>query len=180
MTEETWADKQIDSYLESPIKYDIVIVCLLLAIEYVIELLWFSQGWPTIKILSRTDVLSFISSIISGAIALAGFMVAALTIFISVKASLKVRGIEDAENALDIIFSTGHYQSIINVFKHSIIELIALFIVLYFGWIYSANFSELVMFKLALSSVFIIVLSMARSLYILFEVLGLENLKKEK
>jgi hypothetical protein len=170
----------LDKYFFTPIRYDFIMVVVLLIVEYLLEIIWVKYNLPKIKILDRATELNYISSLISGSIALAGFMVAALTIFITVKASLKARGIEDAENALDIIFSTGHYKTIIAVFKHTIVELIAIFILLYLAWIYSANLSDLFIFKIAISSVFIIALSVTRSLYILFAILGLENYKKEE
>lgn len=171
---------EIDKYLAKPIRYDLSIVALFLIIEYAVSILWHNMGWPMIHILDRDKALDYIDNLIAGTVSLAGFMIAALTILITVKASLKVRGIEDAENALEIILSSNHYQNIIAIFKHTIIELVLIFISLYVVWIYSENVSNLILFKSILSCVFLMIVSMSRSLYILFGVLDLENFKKEE
>ena len=176
----TKIEDAVDKYLEKPIRYDFVFIAIALCLEYVVELGWRRFNLPLIKVIDRAKELDYISSVVSGSVALAGFMVAALTIFISIKASLKARGIEDAENALEIIFSTGHYKNIIAVFKNTIIELIILFIILYLFWLYSANLTDVAIFKVLLCSIFIIGISVVRSLYILFDVLDLEGFKKEE
>lgn len=176
----TRLDKAIDGYLLKPIRYDIAIIATILIIECLIEYFFIKNDLPLLKIVDRVTEISFISSLISATVALAGFMVAALTIFVTVKASLKVRGIEDAENAMQIIFSTDHYKEILRIFKDTIVELIILLIVIYLGWMCSANFSDIVLSRLIFASVFAITMSISRSLYILFQVLDLESYKKEE
>src|SRR5882724_7630666 len=110
--------KIIDFYLGKPLICDVIIIILLWIVSYQLPPFLINL----IKIPEKQIELNYISSLISISVTLAGFIIAALTILITVKSSLKARGYEDAENALEYIFSTKHYKSIIQVFINSIIE----------------------------------------------------------
>lgn len=134
---------------------------------------------PAIKHLKKTDELTYIAYLSSSGVTLAGFIIAALTIVISVKSSLKSKGFEESENAMHYILSTHHYKKIVKTFIDSIIELISVFIFLYITWLFSENISEKNIFKAISISTFGIIAPTFRSVLVLFTVLNLEHLKKQ-
>lgn len=178
MNKKTLKEKLLDFYFAIPIFCDGLLIVFILLIEYLGKIAMIRCGLPLIDILDSAREMSYLSSIVSTIVALAGFMVAALTILITVKASLKARGFSDSENALVYIFTTDRYHEIVGVFMHSIKELIILLICCYIVWISAANINGLIISKFLFCVTFAIATSLIRSIYILFSVLKLENKKR--
>ena len=132
------------------------------------------------KLINRENQISIIPYIISADVSLAGFILAALTIIVTFKSNLQAKGIEDANNALEFIFSSKHYDSIIKVFKKSLLEFVFCFIFLFFAWTSSDNFSIVQINRIAISGIILTSLAIIRSLYILFVVLDLGKHKRSE
>ena len=167
----TWRDRSIDFYFASPIFCDGIFVAIILLVDHYGKVALLRMGWKLIQVLDTARETSYLSSIISTTVALAGFMVAALTIMITVKASLKARGFTDSGNALEYIFTTDRYKEIVGVFMHTIGELIII--------LAAANISDLILSKFLFCATFTMATSIVRSVFIFFKVLKLENVKKQ-
>ena len=175
----TWRDRSIDFYFASPIFCDGIFVAIILLVDHYGKVALLRMGWKLIQVLDTARETSYLSSIISTTVALAGFMVAALTIMITVKASLKARGFTDSGNALEYIFTTDRYKEIVGVFMHTIGELIIILLCSYMVWLAAANISDLILSKFLFCATFTMATSIVRSVFIFFKVLKLENVKKQ-
>lgn len=165
-------DDVLDSYFNSPIFWDcVVIAVVILANTY--------APFIPFKTLDKGQQMNLLSNLISTTVSLAGFILAALTIIVTFKSSLKAKGFEDSGNALEYFFSTSHYRSIVEVFRKAITELVIIFVVLYFVWLSSENIRVGILWNFLLGSMIATVTSILRSLYILFNILGLQFLEKK-
>lgn len=171
-------NKAGDFYFKKPILWDAIVVVLLWVISLNISYLLSNLNLPLIKVLDKGTLLNYLSNLVETNVTLAGFIIAALTILVTVKSSLKARGYEDAENALEYIFSTKHYASIIKVFVKSISELVLILIILYVVWLVSENINEKNIYRVLIFSTFGLLTSLLRSLFVLFNVLSLENINR--
>jgi len=161
----------IDCYLAHPITIDLVLIILL----------WVTNRFLTILQLDldRKNQIDVLSNIVNSDVALAGFILAALTIIVTFKSNLKAKGIEDAENALELIFSSKHYDSIVDVFKKALIEFIGCFIVLFGSWLYSDCLHTNTINRINISGLFITAAAIVRSIYVLIMILNLSKQRGE-
>jgi len=164
--------KVLDLYLQYPITWDLSVV----------SLLWLSKvfvSYCCYEFLNESDTLNLISNIIGTCVSLAGFILAALTIIVTFRANVKNKRIEEAENAMDLILSSHHYEEIVKVFQSAIIEFLLIVFVLYFFWLLSKTlFVGSTYTLMIVSALFCVVSTIFRSLYVMFTILKLE--KKQK
>lgn len=158
----------LNFYIDYPFMFDILFTAILLFINTKSPLM-------NTNIKERGAQLDLISNLIGTNVSLAGFVLAALTIIVTFKSSLKIKGIEDSENALELIFSTHHYKSIVRVFKNAIIEFVLVFICLLVLWNMNDRLTNSTLYHVNLCAITITSLTLIRSLFILFTVLGLES-----
>lgn len=160
----------INHYLDYSIAIDLS-VCIIL---------YFISTLPYLDFIlsNRENQLQALSSVINTDVSLAGFILAALTIIVTFKSNLDSKGVIEASNALELIFSTKHYDNIVAVFKIAILELVICFTVLYLLWLSSDNFSIHQINRINILSVYVSMAAIFRVLFILFIVLGLEKHKK--
>ena len=168
----------IDFFLDSPLLFDSIMLPLLWVLSLYIPDLLMKLNLPAIKVFDKNTALTYMAYITSANVTLTGFIIAALTILITVKSSLKARGFTDAANAMEYIFSTDHYFNIVTVFVKSIVELFALFILLYGVWLLSGNISDKCFYRILILATIGIITAVFRVLFTLFSVLNLERLKR--
>lgn len=168
----------IDFYFHNPFLSDIIVIVLSLLMNGLCVIVFSKLHIPLIEEIDKTSAITFIATLCSISVTLAGFIIAALTILITVKSSLTARGFEDATNALEYVLSTKHYKNIIQVFINSIVELVALFVLLVSFWLILKSVNSNVIAKTLFALTYGIIAAIFRSLYILFSVLRLENLKR--
>jgi hypothetical protein len=162
----------IDIYLNYAISIDFIIVCFIFITNKYFPVFPF-------RFIDKEQVLGYQSSLIGTAVSLAGFILAALTIIVTFKSSIKAKGYDDADDALEFFFSTDHYRSIVNVFKKSIAELVIIFLSLYFSWLTTENLSISTLNNIVISATLTMTLSVGRALLILYDILSLQFLKKK-
>lgn len=167
-------------YLYAPIKIDSIIITIALIVEHFVKNAMVNRHMRLLFILDTLTDKDYFSSIISTLVALAGFMIAALTIMVTVKASLKARGYSDSNTALDYLFTTKIYFDTLKVFKHTIAEFIILLVITYTAWLAVSNENQVLVFKILCCVSFATATAIIRSLYIFFRVMNLDNLKKEQ
>lgn len=163
--------KILDFYFKMPVIIDIVIT----------TVIWYISKYKpisTIKLSDKTNQLNVLSSLIGTNVSLAGFILAALTIIVTFKSNLKVKGIEDSDNALELILSSKHYEKIVAVFKNALLEFVLCFIVLYLFWTISDNLSIATIYRVGISGIVLTAMTIIRSLFILFVILKLERHKR--
>jgi len=163
-------DKTIDTYFSYPILFDIVLAAIVWICSANFSIIDF-------KLVDKTNQINILPYIISADVSLAGFILAALTIIVTFKSNLKAKGIEDADNALEMIFSSKHYESIIKVFKKSLVEFVLCFTVLFFVWASTDNFNIKTINKIIVTGILLTSFAIIRSLYVLFVVLDLDKHK---
>ena len=164
-------DDVIDGYFASPVFFDLAIIAVTILINRLFPIIPF-------MLLDKAQQLNVLSNLIGTTVSLAGFILAALTIIVTFKSNLKVKGFEDSNNALEYFFSTNNYKNIVEVFKKSITELVIIFIVLYLIWLSSTNLSCNVLGNFLLGSVIGTITSIVRALYVLFNILNFQFLER--
>lgn len=157
-----------DYYILRPISIDIVICVLIWILGANLSLIEF-------KLTNRDIQINIMSSIIGTNVSLAGFILAALTIIVTFKSNIKTKGMEEATDALELIFSSSHYRAIKRVFKLAIIEFVIGFVALYFVWASSENLSIQSLNLANLCSLFITSVIVLRTLAVLFKVIDLDE-----
>ena len=161
-----------DVYLAYPIFFDSLLsIILWLCLKYL--------AIVDFRLIDKSNQLNIFPYIISADVSLAGFILAALTIIVTFKSNLKSKKIEDSENALELIFSSKHYDNIVKVFKNSMIEFILCFTFIFIIWTYEENFSINTINRVNVIGILITSLAIFRSLFILFHVLNLSKYKPE-
>jgi glycerol uptake facilitator-like aquaporin len=156
-------------YIRYPIPFDIALVILI----------WYVSRFNILnfELTSMEAQLNIMSSIISTDVSLAGFILAALTIIVTFRSNLKAKDMDQATDALELILSSGHYKDIKGVFKVAIKEFLLIFIVLYFLWNSSANFSVYSLTIFNACGILLTGIVVIRTLTILFGVIDLDETK---
>ena len=165
-------DKILDRYFAHPILLDGMLSTAVWVVSK-------NFAWFKFKFADKAAQQNVLSNLISTDVSLAGFILAALTIIVTFKSNLRAKNIEEADNAQELIFSSKHYDSIVKVFRKSIIELVLCFILLYTMWLCSENLSIAAIHRVNTLGVLITSLTIGRSLFILFMILDLSKYKKE-
>lgn len=161
-----------DFYFKIPIIIDFFVGLFVYFVANSFQLIQF-------KNLESSDALDYTSNLIGTCISLAGFLLASLTIIVTFKANLKSKGIEDSNTALELLFNTDNYLLVVNFFKKAIIELIINVTILYFIWLCINNFSIIKICIVLLALTIITIMTIWRSLFVLFKVLHSDTVKKE-
>jgi len=171
-------DKIADKYLSYPIFIDLIIV---------VSVWLISKYCPIfiIQLENKENQINLLSNLIGTNVSLAGFILAALTIIVTFKSSVdskinieKAKNNQVYDNALELIFASKHYNSIVKVFKNALMELILCFIVLFFFWLSVESLSIWTIYRVNLSCILITSFTIIRSMVVLFLILKLGNHKK--
>ena len=159
-------NRLLNRYFRYPIIFDFIITLIILII-----ICYFKSSFK----FKNIGVDSFLSNIISTIVSFAGFILASLTIIVTVKANIKVKNLEDAANGLELLLlSKDNYRLIISAFRDAIIELVICLILVYTLWMPMIGLN---IFQLSLLSVYallVIFFTLFRSLLILFRIIFLE------
>ncbi|MEY2702488.1 MAG: hypothetical protein RLY43_1121 [Bacteroidota bacterium] len=161
----------IDKYFDYPIFFDLILVIVF----------WFLTANVSIFNLVLTDKnnqINIIPNIISADFAFAGFILAALTIIVTFRSNIQTKNLNEASNALELIFSTNNYNKIVKVFRLSLVELVLCYIFLFCSWLSIDNFDIWKIYRINISGIIITTLSIGRSLFILFIVIDLDKHKR--
>lgn len=160
--------KLMSIYLEIPITLDILFITAFYFIH--------RKAIPffELKVGDNASQVSIISYLISSAVSLAGFILAALTIIVTFKSNLKSKS-SDIETPLDYIFSKKYYSQIVDIFKSAITEFSLCFVLLFIFWAIAENLSSITLNFVVFASIISILLTTYRSLNVLFKILTLDK-----
>lgn len=162
--------KLVDSYLQYALFIDFALILVVWFLNSKVALFDF-------VLKSKTEHIGIIENIVGASISLAGFILASLTIIVSIRSNILSKRPEDANSPLELFFSTGTYNAIVKVFKIAIIELVFCFILSYVITISSANLENYFIFKSLIGLIFLVSVSTIRSLFVLFLLINVKNQK---
>lgn len=153
----------LDAYLFLPITIDFIIAAIV----------WYvGKNHPifSIEIPKQETLGNIMSNLIGIDISLAGFILTALTIIVSLKSNLLSKS-EELLSPMESLFSGTHYDEIVSTFKKAIIELSICGGLLYVVWLFDGNDKIDFWFRCVISAIICTSLVVFRSLYVLFEIL---------
>lgn len=118
----------VDFYIESSIIFD-----LLLGFGIVISLSFFNEEYICF---GNEKINSILDRINNHSMTLTGFILACLTIIISIKASVKRGKVTDNSSNIEILFNSKHYKVIVSVFykamfMYGVIHILSHMMILY-------------------------------------------------
>jgi hypothetical protein len=126
------------------------------------------------------DITSVQNSLASTAVSLAGFILTALTIIVTLRANLSYKGLEESSNGLELILNSWAYKKIVNIFKGAILELVLIALFLYATMLVSKQDSyEPYILSVSFGTLLLIALTVLRCLYVLFNLVELEITARE-
>lgn len=163
-----FVNKIMDFYLSGSIMIDALVIFIVWLISKYSPLIEFN-------ITDKDKQVDIISNLIGCSVSLAGFILAALTIIVTFKSNINAKGLEEANNAMEMILSSPHYDGIVRVFKSAIIEYTICFIILACLWVASDNLSIWTLYRINVSAILSIALAIFRSLLILFSIIQMEK-----
>ncbi|MBK8089149.1 MAG: hypothetical protein IPK31_15080 [Chitinophagaceae bacterium] len=159
--------KLLDFYFNHPFIVDTLLIS-----GMILMLFKFRLEIPALE--DKTKIDSFISNITSSIVALAGFILASLTIIVTVKSNIKIRNLEDAQNSTELLLTSANYKNIVTVFRDAIIELVFGLIAIYILWMPIFQHTDFFYILLIVFGVAIILLTLIRSLLVLFKIIFME------
>jgi len=171
-------NKKLNSILDFYVSYAFVLDCLIITIVIFLSL---KNPLLLVIIPGRNELIQLAGLLLNTQVTFTGFLLAAITIFITIRASAKSKKVNEENgkqviNALDTLFLSKIYFKIMNVFKVATIELLlSILIVIIFQFVsYSrSNLYELYLVLVAIS--ISTILPFSRCLLILFKSLFLEK-----
>lgn len=159
--------KLLDYYFKRPLLFDLIIVVIFFVGFY------YNKFFVGINIVSGIFD-NIISNIISTMVSFAGFIITALTVIVTVKSSLKIRNISDAKNGLELLLTSNNYRRIVGVFKYAVIELIIGLFIMYLIWVPYFLIPYYVYLFVVSCGIFIIMITIFRTVYVFFNIVFLE------
>lgn len=163
----------IDKYFDYPIFFDVLLV----------TVIWFLSANLSIfniVLTNKTNQINIIPNIINADFSFAGFILAALTIIVTFRSNIQTKNLNEASNALELIFSTNNYYKIVKVFQLSLVELVLCYIFLFCSSLLVDIFDTWEINRINITGIVITTLSIGRSLYILFIVIELDKHKRSE
>lgn len=161
--------KILDFYIKRPIFFDIIIsILIVLIIDKTC-----SKGYFCIKI-NRDTLGNLLNELVSSSVSIGGFIIAALTIILTLKDNLKAKEQTYPISALDVLFHSKHYKRIVRVFYWASLVFILTFF--YFGIleIIWNNLSDIQALYLIFIGLFITAMSVVRCLLILQKIIEIQ------
>jgi ABC-type bacteriocin/lantibiotic exporter with double-glycine peptidase domain len=164
-------NKLLDPYLKRPLVWDAIIVLLVSATFFFVAKKF---------ALNTKDLSSLQSSLAGTAISLAGFILTALTIIVTLRANLSYKGVEKSESGLELIFNSSAYKQIVSIFKGAIQELVLVSLLLYGMMLINHNeVFQAYFLAISTGTLIAITITTLRCLYILFSLVEIEIRSRE-
>lgn len=164
----------INWYLKRPVICDSVFTVVILFA------LLFLQHKGIISTFDYEIIKSLNSDLISTSISLAGFILASLTIIVTFKDSVTSRNIDVSDNkknqnGRDLFFLSKHYYPTVKIFYRASLILLLIFFLLAIIKLINDNLNRELFSIIVVGSLIIIVTTVLRSLYLLLQIIKLQN-----
>ncbi len=171
--------KVINWYLKRPIICDTVFTIVLLFALLVLQ----KKG--LVSTFDCEIIKSLNSDLISTSISLAGFILASLTIIVTFKDSVTSRNIDiqdskKNQNGRDLFFLSKHYYPTVNIFYRASLILLLIFFLLAIVKVINNNLDNEIYSLIIIGSLIIIVTTVFRNLYLLLQIIKLQNQEVKK
>lgn len=163
--------KLLDSYFAHPVLWDVVMTSCVSA-SY-----WASGLRPNIH---RESLNSLLSELISSSIAIGGFVIASLTIVLTIKDNVLNRNHTPPKSGIDLLFDSRHYQTMVSIYNWSAVIFLLAF--LYFSGIdiFYCYLDDIKLFETITIGILIMALTLGRCLWVLSMIVGLHSKNKTK
>jgi hypothetical protein len=161
----TFRERLGDFYLDWPLICDALIALI------VVLALHFGAKYVPLDAISQETVLY---NLAVTSITLAGFILTGLTIIVSLRANITVRGLKEARSGLELLFNSTHYEKVVRVFKQAIQYLVLGGVILFGTMFFAGNMTERHALLIAAVGLLEIVLAVWRCLRVLFAIVQLE------
>lgn len=159
----------LDMYLKFPIMSDLLIVFVLITSIRVLNAYDFTSPID----INRLNELC--SDLISTSISLAGFVLASLTIIVTFRDKISPNNTNEKSSGSNIFFSSDNYFKLVKLFYRAAIILITIFLILTIvkltDWFRYNGLQDFII----VGTLLIIVTTVLRSLYLLFQIIKLQN-----
>ncbi len=164
--------KVFDSYLRFAISIDLILFAAIIFLQNRYNL------FQVPNLQQNSWVQDTFSNLIATSVSLSGFILAALTIIVTFKSSIKAK-LSDSEfeklNGLELILSSKHYITIIELFKQVLYELVFVFILLSYFWLFQQEFTNTAIYYSLVYATLAISLALTRTIIVLFKILILDK-----
>lgn len=167
-----WAIGLLDQYFFRPYLYDLFLCIVITTVFY-----WRREFY--VKDFDTKNFDNIISNITATIASFTGFIITALTVIVTVKASLQIRHIKNAENGLEMILTSNNYKRILKVFQFAIIELLIALGAIYLFWIPYFNIPYYLYLIVISCSIVILFTTIFRITYVFFNIIFMEFYKRE-
>jgi len=157
-----------DAYINNSIFFDVLFAGIIVGVNFI-------PGLFTFHINDKKDNIDILSDIISASISLAGFILAALTIIVSMRSNIGNKPENQVRSPMELFFSDANYSKVLSAFQIAIVELTSIFILSYVIWISVANVDNELLFSILLALFFMIGSCVIRTLSILFMIINIDR-----
>lgn len=160
----------MDKYYAKPLRYDFVIISAF-CFSY-----WLITTKYNVTLVNDPELIkSFTTDLLNTSISLAGFVLASLTIIVTFKDNTNSKKNENTEaTGLELLFSSKHYSTIVNVFSTAVFLLLSGFVVLSIYKLFFTKFPPYFGDYLLIVSILITALAVFRCVLLLYKIIKLQ------
>lgn len=130
--------------------------------------------YKEIIVLNRNTLNNLLNELVSSSISIAGFIIAALTIILTIKDNVNAKEKNSVNSGLKLLLTSKHYKSILDVFYNTSFIFVSTFFYFSLIEIFDGSLSDKVEMYLILFGLIVTTLGTFRCLYILKSILYLQ------
>ena len=161
-------------YLKYPIFGDVLVIVVLWTLKYFFSVCCYNY-------LNEESIKDLFGNIIGTSISLAGFVVAALTIVVTLKSAIKISEDNENKSAIELALFGTYYHQIVGIFRYAVIEMVIVIAFLYAFWLLPSDFFNSTNYTLiAICAVFCILTTIFRTLYVVFKIIEVDQIPKPR
>jgi hypothetical protein len=162
-------NKLLDKYIKRPLLYDVAFIMFLILLnEYLVGLK------KVVLALDKNILGNLLNELVSSSVSIGGFVIAALTIILTLKDNLKAKEGSFPISALEIIFNSKHYKRVVRVFYWASLIFVITFFYFSVLEVLWPNFSEKMAMYLIMIGLWITVMAVIRCLLILQAIIEIQ------
>lgn len=157
-------------YIAAPLLFDLILIGILIGL---IEMI--CSKYQLCISEDREAVTNLLHELVSSSVSVGGFIIASLTIILTMKDNLKSKNIEDSETGLELILLSKHYVKIVGIFFWAIIIFILTFFYFSLIEILNLHISDKVAMYLVFAGLMVIIMCLLRCLMVLKKIIVISS-----
>lgn len=161
--------KILDFYIKRPIVCDLILSFLILFVSYCL-----CNKYSICVKINRDTLGNLLNELVSSSVSIGGFIIAALTIIITLKDNLKAKEASYPISALEVLFHSKHYKRIVNVFYSAALVFVVTFFYFSIIEIIWDNLCDKNALYLIFIGLFLTVMSVLRCLIVLQKIIEIQ------